>query len=105
MLKVVGEESAQGEAYGRSVLDEIAREGARRMLLAALETETWKLTAPTATPTATPWSSATGRAAPERSRSEPGRSRERPSSERPARRPRRGATPIHKPHPAAVHAA
>jgi len=39
MLKVVGDESAQDEADGRSVLDEIAREGARRMLLAALETE------------------------------------------------------------------
>ena len=39
MLKVVGDESAQGEVNGRSLLDEIAREGARRMLLAALETE------------------------------------------------------------------
>ena len=39
MLKVVGDESAQDEADGRSVLDEIAWEGARRMLLAALETE------------------------------------------------------------------
>ena len=39
MLKVVGNEAAQDEVDGRSVLDEIAREGARRMLLAALETE------------------------------------------------------------------
>ena len=36
MLKVVGNESAQDETDGRSLL---AREGARRMLLAALETE------------------------------------------------------------------
>jgi hypothetical protein len=39
MLKVVGDVSAQDEADGRSLLDEIAREGARRMLVAALETE------------------------------------------------------------------
>ena len=39
MLKVVGDEAAQGEVGGRSLLDEIAREGARRMLVAALETE------------------------------------------------------------------
>jgi hypothetical protein len=38
MLKVVGNESGQDETDGRSLLDEIAREGARRMLLAALET-------------------------------------------------------------------
>jgi|SRR5437879_1243314 len=39
MLRVVGNETARDEGDGRSVLDEIAREGARRMLLAALETE------------------------------------------------------------------
>jgi putative transposase len=39
MLKVVGDVAAQDEADGRSLLDEIAREGARRMLVAALETE------------------------------------------------------------------
>ncbi len=39
MLKVVGNESAQDEVDGRSLLDEIAREGARRMLVAALEAE------------------------------------------------------------------
>ena len=39
MLKVVGSEAAEEEMDGRSVLDEIAREGARRMLVAALETE------------------------------------------------------------------
>jgi putative transposase len=39
MLKVVGNEAAQDETDGRSLLDEIAREGARRMLVAALETE------------------------------------------------------------------
>ena len=39
MLKVVGNESAHDEVDGRSLLDEIAREGARRMLVAALETE------------------------------------------------------------------
>lgn len=39
MLKVVGHEVAQSEVDGRSLLDEIAREGARRMLVAALETE------------------------------------------------------------------
>ena len=39
MLKVVGNEAVQDEVDGRSLLDEIAREGARRMLVAALETE------------------------------------------------------------------
>jgi putative transposase len=39
MLKVVGNEATQVDVDGRSVLDELAREGARRMLLAALETE------------------------------------------------------------------
>jgi putative transposase len=39
MLKVVGNEVAHDEVNGRSLLDEIAREGARRMLVAALETE------------------------------------------------------------------
>src|SRR2546426_8025903 len=39
MLKVGGDEAAQDEVDGRSLLDEIAREGARRMLVAALETE------------------------------------------------------------------
>ena len=37
MLKVVGNEAAHDGADGRSQLDEIAREGARRMLVAALE--------------------------------------------------------------------
>jgi hypothetical protein len=38
MLKVVGREPVvDNEVEGRSLLDEIAREGARRMLLAALE--------------------------------------------------------------------
>ena len=39
MLKVIGNESVQDGVDGRSLLDEIAREGARRMLVAALETE------------------------------------------------------------------
>ena len=39
MLKIAGSESAQDEMDGQSLLDEIAREGARRMLVAALETE------------------------------------------------------------------
>ncbi len=39
MLKVVETETARDEGDGRSVLDEIAREGARRMLVAALEAE------------------------------------------------------------------
>ena len=38
-MKIVGHETAQDEVDGRSLLDEIAREGARRMLVAALETE------------------------------------------------------------------
>jgi hypothetical protein len=38
MLRVVGE-AGQDKADGRSLLDEIAREGARWMLVAALETE------------------------------------------------------------------
>jgi putative transposase len=39
MLRVVGDEAVEDEADGRSLLDEIAREGGRRMLVAALETE------------------------------------------------------------------
>jgi transposase-like protein len=39
MLRVAGSESAHDDVDGRSLLDEIAREGARRMLAAALETE------------------------------------------------------------------
>ena len=39
MLKVVGDEAAEDRVDGRSLLDQIAREGARRMLVAALETE------------------------------------------------------------------
>jgi transposase-like protein len=39
MLKVVGDEAVEDEGDGRPLLDEIAREGARRMLMAALETE------------------------------------------------------------------
>src|SRR5262245_46988279 len=39
MLKFVGNEAAQDEVGGPSLVDEIAREGARRMLVAALETE------------------------------------------------------------------
>jgi hypothetical protein len=39
MLKVVGYAAAQDEVDGRSLLDKIAREGARRLLLAALESE------------------------------------------------------------------
>jgi hypothetical protein len=39
MLRVAGSESARDEVDGRSLLDEIAREGARQMLVAALETE------------------------------------------------------------------
>jgi len=39
MLTVVGTEAAEDAVDGRSLLDDIAREGARRMLVAALETE------------------------------------------------------------------
>ena len=39
MLRVAESESAHDEVEGRCLLDEIAREGARRMLVAALETE------------------------------------------------------------------
>ena len=39
MLKVVGTEAAHDETDGRFLLDAIAREGARRMLVAALEAE------------------------------------------------------------------
>jgi len=39
MLKVAGSESTHEEMDGRSLLDEIAREGARRILVTALETE------------------------------------------------------------------
>jgi hypothetical protein len=78
MLKVAGGEAGQDEVDGRSLLDEIAREGARRMLVAALETElppTWRRTTTNATTRAMPWSSATARAGGVRSRSGPGRFR------------------------------
>ena len=39
MLTVAGDEVADEAIDGRSLLDEIAREGARRMLAAALEVE------------------------------------------------------------------
>ena len=39
MLRIAGSESVHDEVDGRFLLDEIAREGARRMLVAALETE------------------------------------------------------------------
>ena len=39
MLRVVGDEAVEDGVDGRSMLDEIAHEGARRMLVAALETE------------------------------------------------------------------
>jgi hypothetical protein len=39
MLKVVGKKSAHDEVDGRSLLDEIAREGARRMVVAGTGTE------------------------------------------------------------------
>jgi putative transposase len=39
MLSVAASESAQDEVDGRFLLDKIAREGARWMLVAALETE------------------------------------------------------------------
>ena len=39
MLKAVGNEVVGDEVDGRSLLGEIAREGTRRMLVAALETE------------------------------------------------------------------
>ena len=39
MLRVVGDEAVEDGVDGRSLLDEIAHEGARRMLVAALETE------------------------------------------------------------------
>src|SRR5262245_33370748 len=39
MLRVVGSEPMEPEGYERFALDDIAREGARRMLVAALETE------------------------------------------------------------------
>ena len=38
LLKVVGTESAEDEEDGRSLLDDIAREGARHVLVATLET-------------------------------------------------------------------
>ncbi len=37
MLRFVGSETVEDQGNRRSMLDEIAREGARRMLLAALE--------------------------------------------------------------------
>ena len=39
MLRVVGNEAVEDGMDGRSLLDEVAREGARRMLVAALEAE------------------------------------------------------------------
>jgi hypothetical protein len=69
MLRVVGHEAVDDEGAERSLLDEIARDGTRRMLLAALETEVaaiWKLMPATATPSVMPWSFATAPASPPR---------------------------------------
>ena len=77
MLKLVGTEAAQEGVDGRSLLDEIAREGARRMLVAALETEVaayLEAYRDERDDAGHAWSFATARAAPARSRSEPGRS-------------------------------
>ena len=69
MLNVVRDEAVEDEADGRSLLDEIAREGARRMLVMALEAEVaayLEAHRDDATPRDTPWSSGTARAALER---------------------------------------
>ena len=71
MLKIVGNETAHDGMDGRSLLDEIARGGARRMLMAAWRPRslrTWRRTARNATTRGTPWSSATARGAPNRTK-------------------------------------
>jgi putative transposase len=106
MLKVVGSEAAQDAVHGRSLLDEIAREGARRMLVAALETEVaayLEAHRDERDARATPWSSAMARAHPEGHgwrQHDPG---ERAPRERPADGPGRRAAPVHEPHPAALY--
>ena len=60
MLKVVGDEAAHDAVDGRSLLDEIAREGARRMLVAALETEVTAPSASSVTPRSSSPSTRTG---------------------------------------------
>ena len=54
MLKVGGTDAVEDEVDGRSLLDEIAREGARRMLVAALETEVAAYLVPGRSPSAHP---------------------------------------------------
>ncbi len=77
MLSVIGNELARDENDGCSLLDEIVLgRGARRILVAALETEVAAyLEAHRAErdDEDMPWSSVTARAAPGRSRSGPGR--------------------------------
>lgn len=77
MLKVVGNESTPDEVDGRSLLDEIAREGVRRMLVAALEIEVpiWTRTVTNAPTRAMSWSSVTARGVRGGLRSGPERSR------------------------------
>jgi hypothetical protein len=108
MLKVVGNEAVEDEVDGRSLLDEIAREGASRMLVAAVETEVVVYLEAHRDER-----DAEGHALVVRN----GKGRTRkvtvgsgtipvsaPPRERPANRPRRRAPPIHEPHPAALHA-
>jgi hypothetical protein len=74
MLSVVGDEAARAELHAE--LDQPAREGARRMLAAALEAEVDDyLTAHAAASVAGGWWCATATPARARSRPPPGRSR------------------------------
>src|SRR5262249_3007125 len=121
MLKVVGTEAAQDEVDGRSLLDEIVREGARRMLVAALETEVAAYleahreerdadghalvvrNGKGRTRKGTVGAGAIPVSAPPVNdrRADPG---EAARGERPAGGPGRRATTLHEPHPAALHA-
>jgi hypothetical protein len=108
MLKVIGSEAAEDEVDGRSLLDEITREGARRMLVAALETEVAAYVEAHCDERDAVGHALVVRNGKGRTRKVTRRFRdhsgERAPRERPANRPRRRAPPVHEPHPASLHA-
>ena len=109
MLTVAGDETGGAAIDGRSMLDEIAREGARRMLVAALETEVAaylhrpryraRCRRPCLGRSQWPGPHAEGHAGRGHNR------RQCAAYQRPAGRHRRPALQVHEPHPTAVHAA
>ena len=109
MLKVVGSEAAQDAVDGRSLLDEIVHEGARRMLVAALETEVAAYLEAHRDERDDDGHALVVRNGKGHTRKVTVGSRTIPVSvpprERPAHRSGWRAATVHEPHPAALHAA